>query len=167
MKWVNHKISTFSFVYFLTGNLLGSALAMVGSIFPDYIEGDGFKSERGSYRFKAWQREHRGRSHLFVLYFTIFACSVAVSKLFGSFWFIGEYGAFMLNNAGLVGAAPMIVFFFTLGCCCHILQDAFCGKVPIFSLRHRIGLRMFKVGSPKEYVYTLIISAILVAVRVF
>ncbi len=140
---------------------------MVGSIFPDYIEGDGFKEERGSYRFKAWQREHRGRSHLFSLYFSIFAGSVAVSKLFGSFWFIGENGASMLSNAGLVSATPMIVLFFSLGCCCHILQDAFCGKVPIFSLRHRIGLRMFKVGSTKEYVYTLLVSAILVLLRAF
>lgn len=167
MKWVNHKISTFSFVYFLTGNLLGSAIAMVGSIFPDYIEGDGYKSDRDSYRFKAWQREHRGRSHLFVLYFAIFTGSLIVSKLFGSFWFAGEHGAFMMNNAGLVGAAPMIVLFFTLGCCCHILQDAFCGRVPIFSLRHRMGLRLFKVGSAREYVYTFLISAILVFLRAF
>lgn len=61
MKWINHKIITFSLVYGATGDLIGSAIAGGASIFPDLIEGKDFQSER-------WKKRHRTFSHWFLFW---------------------------------------------------------------------------------------------------
>ncbi|GAB5045613.1 hypothetical protein [Thermodesulfovibrio sp. TK110] len=64
MKWINHKVATFSVVYFITHDVISSVFAMVGSIFPDAIEGHNYASER-------WKRNHRRLSHWFLGYFIV------------------------------------------------------------------------------------------------
>ncbi len=46
MKWINHKITTFSIVFLVTHSLIPSFLAAIGSVIPDAIEGHNYNSNR-------------------------------------------------------------------------------------------------------------------------
>ncbi len=43
----------------------------------------------------------------------------------------------------------------------HIAEDALCGHVPSLNPCTRIGVRFFTVGSPKEYLFSLTLAALL------
>ncbi len=62
MKWINHKISTFSLVFLLTSDFVSSSIAAAGSIIPDALEGHDYHSDR-------WRKNHRRLSHWLLGYF--------------------------------------------------------------------------------------------------
>ena len=41
------------------------------------------------------------------------------------------------------------------GALLHILEDAVCGKVPLVYLTKKTGLKLFKVGSFREYFFAI------------
>ena len=42
-----------------------------------------------------------------------------------------------------------------IGALLHIAEDAVCGKVPFLTPYHKVGIRLFKVGSVTEYLFTI------------
>ncbi|MBP3723175.1 MAG: hypothetical protein J6I62_07995, partial [Selenomonadaceae bacterium] len=57
-----------------------------------------------------------------------------------------------------------LLFAFLFGALCHIAEDALCGKVPTVTPNIKWGVRLFKVGSLREYV---IVIVIIIAIYLF
>ena len=52
-----------------------------------------------------------------------------------------------------------------IGALCHIAEDAVCGKVPLLYPTQKIGIRLFTVGSLREYLFVLVCIVIVYAGR--
>ncbi|MCR5758357.1 MAG: metal-dependent hydrolase [Selenomonas sp.] len=130
MKWVNHEIVTGVIVYGSTGDLLSTAFAMAGAIFPDKIEG------RPGASYWSWRARHRGWSHWPIIYIAILA--------------IMQLGLLPQGEDLERGGT-----FICIGALFHILEDAFCGKVPFLLPWQKVGIRLFKVGSVTEYLFSM------------
>ena len=133
MKWINHQIVTGVVVYAATNSLLYAAYSMAGTVLPDKLEGD----PRRAASYWSWRSRHRGWSHWPVPYLFVIACLLLVEK--------GNLAAIDMWNVSL------ITIYIMVGSLLHILEDALCGKVPLVSLSEKIGLKLFKVGSFREY----------------
>ena len=48
-----------------------------------------------------------------------------------------------------------IGIYICIGALLHIAEDAVCGKVPLLTPYHKVGIRLFKVGSVPEYLFTI------------
>ncbi len=133
MKWVNHEILTGVLVYTATRDPLSTAFSMAGAIIPDKIEG------RPGSLF--WRSRHRGWSHWPLLY-------------------IGLMGILLGLADTPVPALPEEArrggLFLAIGALLHIAEDALCGKVPLLRPDKKVGLRLFKVGSFREYFITIL-----------
>lgn len=135
MRWISHKVLTASIVMMITGNPFYAIYSIPGAVFPDWIEG---RPPDGA-DYWGWRQRHRGLSHWFVPYLVGF-CGIYYLKQKGfAFW-----GYPFLGDAGL---------FVMIGALMHILEDAVCGKVPVFSLKKRYGVKLFPVGSFIEYMF--------------
>ena len=132
MKWVNHEIVTGVIVYTVVQEPLLALYSMAGAILPDKLEGN---PRSGNYW--SWRSRHRGWSHWPVPYLFVIACLLLVEK--------GNLAALDMWNVSL------ITIYIMVGSLLHILEDALCGKVPLVSLSEKIGLKLFKVGSFREY----------------
>ena len=130
MKWVNHEIVTGVIVYSATGDLLSTAFAMAGAIFPDKVEG------KPGANYWSWRARHRGWSHWPVLYIAILA--------------IMQMGL-LPQGADVERGATFIC----IGALLHIAADAFCGKVPLFLPWQKVGIKLFTVGSVTEYLFSM------------
>ena len=130
MKWVNHEIVTGVIVYGATGDLLSTAFAMAGAIFPDKAEG------RPGANYWSWRARHRGWSHWPVIYIAILA--------------IMQLGLLPQGADVEKGAA-----FICIGALLHIAEDALCGKVPFLFPWQKVGIKLFTVGSVTEYVFSM------------
>lgn len=161
MKWINHKLLTGSIVYAITGNSVMAIFSAVGSIIPDAVEG--FPTQSNYYQ---WRQSHRQKSHWFVPYLLTFFLFQSYNFLhplpasFYQLWSMAQRS--FLNNLPIYS---WLIAALALGACLHIVEDAFCGKIPGLILKERIGIKLFYVGSLKEYVYVLPISALLLLVR--
>ncbi len=145
MKWLNHEIVTSAFVYGFTGGDLSSTLAaMAGGLFPDMLEG---RPPEDKNKLRKWQAVHRGVSHWFLPYAMVAAIIIARS-VFHLFRGTSRYVLSLLGYSAL-------------GCLFHIAEDALCGHVPSLNPCTRIGVRFFTVGSPKEYLFSFLIAALL------
>lgn len=142
MKWINHKLLTFSLVFLATDNPLYAFCSIPGSVFPDWVEGKP-PSMGGSY---GWQKRHRGFSHWFVPYLLLFYLVYYLKKNGFHFW-----GFPLLYD---------MVFFFFVGIFAHIFEDFFCGRIPVFSPSSRFGIRFFRVGSFLEYFFVFFVLLI-------
>lgn len=74
----------------------------------------------------------------------------------------------MIAKVSIAGNLPIFVWFASmlfLGACFHILEDAVCGKVPGLTMRQRVGVKLFYVGSMREYLFVWGVSLAVVAVR--
>jgi inner membrane protein len=144
MKWMNHRIVTFSATFAVTGDPAGAIISSLTSVLPDWIEGRELRREI-----------HRKISHSVVLYSSVF--------LFLLFFKGHSCRVYHLNqvfhdvNCLLLSAGIYTLF----GALLHILEDAVCGGVPLF-FSGRVGLRLFRVGSAGEYVFSFFVSFILV-----
>jgi inner membrane protein len=130
MKWVNHEIVTGVIVYGATGDLLSTAFAMAGAIFPDKVEG------RPGGNYWSWRARHRGWSHWPVIYIALYA--------------IMQLGWLQAHNEIAVYGSYVCI-----GALLHIAEDAVCGKVPCLFPWQKIGIKLFKVGSVTEYLFSM------------
>ena len=156
MKWRNHRLTSGAIVFALTGHLLPAICAASGSIFPDAIEGR-------SYSSPSWQKHHRRESHYLPAYLIFCLLLWLLSPRQNAVWnFSFQSIPALLNLRALFPLIIYISFWFFIGSILHILEDALCGKVPIYSIHHRIGIRLFYVGTKKEYITTyLLVGAFL------
>lgn len=143
MTYLSHSIVTFATLYVATQNVFIAGSAMLGSIFPDKVEGPLF-------RFC-----HRTYSHWFVLY-------VAAMAFFWSPDALSVTGMQMWQK----GIAPMIrmfFFWFFAGGLLHIVEDAICGPVPVLypTKRTTVLPRLFKVGSVGECLFVIAYCAVM------
>ena len=127
MKWVNHEIISASTMIILSHDLISTAFVMAGSIFPDWIEG-----RPNFFNYQTWRKNHRGISHLLLIYFMLFCGIAAYYKYRESTY-------------------SMYALYVVFGAILHILQDSICGKVPFYSVKKKIGIQLFTVGSFQEY----------------
>ena len=135
MKWINHKILTSCVILIVTENPWYALYSVPGAVLPDWIEGT---PPDGS-RYWEWRSKHRGSSHWFLPYLGILLFVYWLKYNGFSFWdypFLGDFGIFIM-----------------LGAIMHILEDAVCGKVPVFSLKKKYGIKLFSVGSIFEYLF--------------
>ncbi len=130
MKWVNHEIVTGVIVYGATGDLLSTAFAMAGAIFPDKVEG------RPGGNYWSWRARHRGWSHWPVIYIAL----LAIMQL-----------GWLPQGADVERGASFIC----VGALLHIAEDAVCGKVPFLFPWQKVGIKLFTVGSVTEYLFSM------------
>lgn len=136
MKWVNHQVLTGVIVYAATDDMLLTIYSMAGAIFPDKVEGN---PHTGNYW--SWRSRHRGWSHWPLLYL-------------GLIFFLSRF------EEGQLTALPTadlttIGIYICIGALLHIAEDAVCGKVPLLTPYQKVGVRLFKVGSVPEYLFTI------------
>ncbi|MEM3647080.1 MAG: metal-dependent hydrolase [Thermofilum sp.] len=150
MKWVNHKITTFSLVFLVTHDFLSSLAAAGGSVLPDALEG------RDS---PTWKREHRKVSHWLLGYvsvaFVLWAVIVLKTRSFlpvlPGFQFLFSPGA--SGSGGFTLFFLCAAFYLTVGSILHILEDSLTGSVPVMHPRKRtFSVRIMKTGDPLEYI---------------
>lgn len=163
MKWINHKITTFSIVFLITKDVVSSLAAAAGSIIPDAIEGHNYDSDR-------WRRNHRRLSHWLlgyvllatVIWFFIYRqleiniLKISLVKVFGIFK--------VYNSETLIYILSFFGFYFCTGAILHILEDALSSTVPVLHPTKRVfTLGLIKTGSFIEYLLSsgLLIFALL------
>ena len=137
MKWVSHIALTGTIAYAVTADPLCTAAACVGAVLPDQIEGT-----PRSVGWRTWRSRHRGWSHWPMLYFALIG---GLSKAHGHFFYDEEF-------------FTALTWIF-LGALCHSAEDAVCGKVPFLYPTQKVGIRLFTVGSFREYLFVLVCIA--------
>lgn len=162
MLWYNHRIVSASIVFCLTGQLAPMILAYKGSTIPDQVEGSNYASE-------AWAINHRMSSHYWFFYLIPFV----FSTLWLESWTLSLTRArimYMLYDdpeSTLILFAVYAVQWLSFGSLMHIVEDFFCGKVPGVTVAHRIGIRIFYVGSAQEFYCTVIVAFVCFLARLF
>lgn len=151
----NHKIVTGATVFFLTGHIVPAMMAMLGSTFPDRIEGLGI--------WLPWHLKHRKNSHYWVFY----AILVLICYYFAYQKFLWHMTPHQTKSL-LISLAHSSIHFnfeafiasclgwFFIGALLHLVEDFFCGGVPILSRKRRYGLRLFHVGSRDETIVSYV-----------
>jgi hypothetical protein len=165
MTWICHKLTTGSVIFALTGNPVAAVFAAAGSIIPDALEG--FPSNEGDYA--RWRKNHRRFTHWFVPYAIAAIAFYCVAYSYGikSMWGFSVLKSlrFDIPISALYGLIAYAFAFIVIGALMHCLQDACCGSVPSLNPMRRIGLRLFYVGSLKEYAIVFPLSVILILAR--
>ena len=131
MTWVSHIAVTGTIAYAVTTDPLLTAAAAVGAVLPDKIEGS-----PGSVGWSTWRSRHRGWSHWPVLYLA----------LIGG---LAQARAYFFYDAAFFSVLTWLF----IGALLHIAEDAVCGKVPGIFPMQKIGIRLFTVGSFREYLF--------------
>lgn len=150
MKWINHRIVTGVAMYAVTDSLLLTGIGVLGSTFPDKIEGNPWQTRR----FWRWNLAHRGWSHAPLIYLIMIgAMYFAVSQT-------------VIVSMTDIFLRDMAVAFF-LGALLHIMEDAFCGKVPLVTPSYKVGLSLFKVGSFAEYLFAAVCVVVILAAKYY
>ena len=159
MKWINHHIVTGSLIFAITGgNFLCTAISMAGSVLPDMLEG---KHPEDPDNTINWARFHRRLSHWFVPYGIAFLVCGLGSLFSGSSSTIAIDNIVTLILQGkVVGPVFTMFSFLAVGCLFHIVEDALCGSIPSINPRRRIGMSLFRVGSFREYVFSIIMAGL-------
>ena len=149
MKWHNHKIITAAVIFTATHNFISTIAATIGSIFPDLIE-IWLYGDNGT-------KNHRKLSHWWVIYFAgilLFSHFAKITVTYGNLFQLSKEGQLQM-------VLFFIAKFFMIGALLHIIQDAFCGKVPLLNPNKKeFGFKIFKTGSPGEYVFTMLVAGI-------
>jgi hypothetical protein len=164
MTWTDHKIVTFSLVYFATGDIPLAAFSTMGSTLPDAIEGKpGY--DPTTRRYRHWRRHHRKLSHWFAAYLAAIAAATAYCLNTASLQYVGH--SFQLISSFMVGDVPwnkpasLALLFFFIGAALHLVpEDYVTGGVPILSMHRRHGIKLFNVHSIAEHVTTMLILAL-------
>ena len=145
MTWVSHISLTGTIAYAVTADPMLTAAAALGAVLPDKIEGT--PARQG---WRTWRSRHRGWSHWPMLYIALIG---ALSKAAAYFF----YDAVFFS----------ILIWIFVGALLHIAEDAVCGKVPGIYPAQKIGIRLFTVGSLREYLFTGICILIVYAGQYF
>lgn len=146
MKWTTHEIVTGVVVYAATDDPLLSVCSMAGASLPDRVEGS--PQSRG---WSSWRSRHRGWSHWPVLYVLLIMLLMGRAPCVVESLPIGD-----LRIPGI---------FICVGALLHIAEDALCGKVPFLLPWQKVGVRLFKVGSFREYLAALILVMLAYVIR--
>ena len=141
MKWINHQIVTGFVVCTATDDALFTASAIVGAVVPDKVEGSVPKDNAAYWK---WRKRHRTWSHWPPIYLALIGCAH-----FAKNYFAEPTLAFALN----------LLTYALVGALLHIAEDALCGKVPVFTPHKKHGLKLFKVGTWREYFFAALIIA--------
>ena len=147
MKWINHQIVTGFIVCTATDDALFTASAIVGAVLPDRVEGSPPKESSAYWK---WRKRHRTWSHYPPLYIALIAAAQYVKDYYPE-----PTLAFALN----------LLTYALVGALLHIAEDGICGKVPIFTPHKKHGIKLFKVGSWREYFVAALIIGICLFVR--
>ena len=134
MKWVSHTALTGTIAYAVTADPLLTAAAALGAVLPDKIEGS-----PQSVGWRTWRSRHRGWSHWPLLYLALIGGLTEAQRYF-------FYDAAFFS----------VLTWLFVGALCHIAEDALCGKVPFLYPTQKIGIRLFTVGSLREYSIVLV-----------
>lgn len=172
MTWKSHKLLSFSICYFLTGSIILSFFTATGSIVPDLLEG------RESVNNK---KLHRTITHWitpFLIIVTVLLLILAEKGLFCSNFLSDDFVAEAMiaiisgghanaRNHSFADLLLISLFFVNAGCILHILQDAVTGRVPGIRspFKKRLGKRIFRTGSYFEYVFSVIVSSLLLTAK--
>lgn len=150
MKWINHKITTFSVVYLFTQDFASSVVASAGSVIPDAIEGYGYDNKR--------KKRHRKISHWLLGYFVIaFLLWLLIKNKtgmnalkIGFYQFVSAFTVF--NSETLIFVCIYGCFYLCVGAFLHILEDSLSGPIPVIHPSKKVfTLNLIKVGSFGEY----------------
>ena len=143
MKWVSHTSLTATIAYAITADPLLTAAATLGAVLPDKAEGT-----PQSVGWSSWRSRHRGWSHWPMLYLALIGglMEARISFFYDAVFF-------------------SILTWIFIGALCHIAEDAVCGKVPLLYPTQKIGIRLFTVGSLREYLFVLVCIVIVYAGR--
>ena len=147
MKWINHQIVTGFIVCTVTDDALITASSIVGAVLPDRVEGSPPKESKAYWK---WRKNHRTWSHYPPLYFALIAAAQ-----FAKNYYPDATLALVLN----------LITYMLIGALLHIAEDALCGKVPLFTPRKKYGLKLFKVGTWREYFFAALIILICLFAR--
>ena len=145
MKWTSHISLTATIAYAVTADPMLTAAAAVGAVLPDKIEGT-----PQSIGWRTWRSRHRGWSHWPMLYVALIGGLMQAQQYF--FY----DAAFFAVLAWIFGGALL-----------HIAEDAVCGKVPLLYPTQKVGIRLFTVGSLREYLFVLVCIVVVYAVQHF
>lgn len=147
LKWINHQIVTGFIVCTATDNALFTASSIVGAVIPDKVEGS---PPRESSAYWKWRKRHRTWSHYPPIYLALIAAAQ-----FAKDYYPDPTLAVALN----------LITYALVGALLHIAEDGLCGKVPIFTPHGKHGLKLFKVGTWREYFFAALIILICLFVR--
>lgn len=145
MKWTSHISLTATIAYAVTTDPMLTAAAAVGAVLPDKIEGS-----PQSIGWRTWRSRHRGWSHWPMLYIAL------IGGLMQARQYFFYDAAFFAVLAWIFGGALL-----------HIAEDAVCGKVPLLYPTQKVGIRLFTVGSLREYLFVLFCIVVVYAGRYF
>ena len=130
-----------------TDDALFTASAIVGAVVPDRVEGSPPKESSAYWK---WRKSHRTWSHWPPIYLLLIAAAQ-----FAKNYYPEPTLAFALN----------LVTYALVGALLHIAEDGICGRVPIFTPKKKYGIKLFKVGSWREYFFAALIILICLFVR--
>ncbi len=147
MKWINHQIVTGFIVCTVTNDALFTASSIVGAVIPDRVEGSPPKESSAYWK---WRKSHRTWSHYPLIYLALIAAAQ-----FAKDYYPEPTLAFALN----------LITYALVGALLHIAEDGICGKVPILLPHKKHGIKLFKVGSWREYFFAALIILICLFVR--
>jgi len=133
MKWMNHQIVTGFIIYAATDDALFVASGILGAVLPDRVEGSPPKESKAYWK---WRKNHRTWSHYPPIYLALIA-ALQYAKIY-----------FPDSTVSLVAN---LLSYMLVGALLHIAEDGICGKVPIFTPHKKHGIKLFKVGSWREY----------------
>lgn len=165
MKWISHKIITFTTVFFFTNNIIASILSSFGSIFPDAIE--------GSSKSPNWQYIHRKTSHwllgyliiaivLWLVPFLAFNVNLFKVSVINSIKFALQFPQY--NIIICIIMLIYVIFFITIGAICHIIQDSFSAKIPIIHPNKRTFV--IKIGKTGGYIEFFLVTICIVLIGI-
>ena len=147
MKWINHQIVTGFIVSSATDNALFTASAIVGAVVPDRVEGSPPKESSAYWK---WRKSHRTWSHWPPIYLLLIAAAQFAKNFYSE-----PTLSFALN----------LLTYVLVGALLHIAEDGICGNVPIFTPKKKYGVKLFKVGSWREYFFAALMILICLFVR--
>ncbi len=155
MTGKGHRITTFAFVLGTTGSILAAGLSFLGSTFPDSVEYTIFGKKRNKY--------HRKYSHWFVPWLLI-----SVTCFYRANWIVPRISSLIDGGYFAHYDVWSCAGFWFMGCVLHILEDAFCGTVPLFRpWKREIGLHIFhmskKIGEMSSGEKTFIICTVIIS----
>jgi len=130
-----------------TDDALFTASAIVGAVLPDRVEGSPPKESSAYWK---WRKRHRTWSHYPPLY-----VAPIVAAQFAKDFYPEPTLIFALN----------LITYALVGALLHIAEDSICGKVPLFTPHKKHGIKLFKVGSWREYFFAALIIAVCLFMR--
>ncbi len=154
MTGKGHRITTFSIIFGTTGSILAAGLSLFASTFPDSSEYLFFGKRRNRY--------HRRYTHWLLLW--LFLSLVCFSR---ADWIIPRISA-LVDGVDAHRDIWSCVGFWFMGCALHVLEDAFCGKIPVIRpWKREFGLHIFhmskKIGEMSAGEKTFTLCAILIS----